>query len=98
MSSNMRILKICEYCKNEFIAKKTFKNSFRRFTFDGNLVVIKLLLVNHIILFIVLFTLKKQRRINRALKKSYRRYNRQSPSVSCSKINKGFVYIKIRLE
>src|SRR5881394_3018916 len=23
MSSNMRILKICEYCKNEFIAKKT---------------------------------------------------------------------------
>jgi hypothetical protein len=23
MSSNMRILKVCEYCKNEFIAKKT---------------------------------------------------------------------------
>jgi excisionase family DNA binding protein len=23
MSSNIRILKICEYCKNEFIAKKT---------------------------------------------------------------------------
>jgi len=23
MSSNMRVLKICEYCKNEFIAKKT---------------------------------------------------------------------------
>jgi excisionase family DNA binding protein len=23
MSSNMRILKICEYCKNDFIAKKT---------------------------------------------------------------------------
>ncbi len=23
MSSNLRLLKICEYCKNEFIAKKT---------------------------------------------------------------------------
>ena len=23
MSSNIRILKICEYCKNEFVAKKT---------------------------------------------------------------------------